>query len=140
MTTASQISGEARFAKGEARFARGNAKKNMVLLAVCAAARRLWPVKTAHWLAAAAGTSVRAAQLTLAESTEPNGATLARLLRSDAGFALLEEIMDSEYGAPPAWWADIQAGARMVELERRAAANRAEIERLRRQVGAGPDV
>lgn len=140
MSTASQIAGEARFANREVRFTRGMSKKNMALLAVCATARRLWPVKTAHWLAAAAGTSVRAAYLTLAETTEPSGAALARLLRSDAGFALLEELMNSEYGAPPAWWADMQAGARMVDLERRAAENRAEIERLRRQVGAGPDI
>lgn len=128
--------GEARFAKREVRFtARKNVRKNMALLAVIAAARRLWPVKTAHWLAGCAGTSVRSAQLTLAETTEPSGGTLATLIRSDAGLEFIRELMSPEFGAAPDWWADVEYGARLVELERRSAANRDALADLRRQIG-----
>ena len=136
MAKASHGGREARFAKSEARFTpTRNRKKNMALLSVICAARRLWPVKTAHWLAQFAGTTVRSAQLTLAERTEPSGATFANLIRSDAGFEFIRELMDPEFGRAPDWWADVERGARLLELERRAAAARAELDSLRRQIG-----
>lgn len=140
MPAACGFPGEVRFTAREARFTRPkNLKRNIALLAVIGAARRLWPVKTAHWLAGFGGISPRAAYLTLAETTEPSGATLANLIRSEAGFHFLDELMRPDFGPAPAWWADIQAGRRLVELERRGAENRAAIEHLRRQIGGETD-
>lgn len=140
MAAASANSGELRFPSGELRFPRPkNTKKNIALLAVKAMAERLWPVKTAHWLASFTGTTPRGARLTLAETTEPSGATLAALIRSDAGLEFLRELMNPEFGPAPGWWSDVALGARLVELERRAAENRAAMDEARRWIGEAPN-
>lgn len=139
MTPSGQKNGEARFAGREVRFARKNTRRNMALLAVVQAARRMWPVKTAHWLAGFSGVTVRAAQLTLAETTEPSGATLATLIRSEAGLEFLRELMSPDFGPQPGWWKDTALGLRLVELERRAAENRAAMDEARRRIGEAPN-
>lgn len=131
-----RTTGEQRFPGAELRFpARKIIKKNMALLAVKAMAERLWPVKTAHWLASFTGTTPRGARLTLSERTTPGGDALALLIRSDAGLEFLAELMRPEFGPPPKWWADVQYGARLVDLERRSAANRDALADLRRKIG-----
>lgn len=81
--------------------------------AVCALARRLWPSKTAVNLSSRTGVSKRAAELWLEGRTEPGADALVNLLRSDAGFMLLQSIME---GSGTRWWRDFEAGVELAEL------------------------
>ncbi|MFG1247291.1 hypothetical protein [Xanthobacter flavus] len=94
---------------------------------VVALARRLWPRNTAFHLASRADVSPRAAENWLAEATGMSADALAGLLRSDAGLAVLEQVMGE---AKPAWWADLRRHARLVELERRQEEHRRMLEEL----------
>lgn len=96
--------------------------------AVCAMARRLWPSKTAINLASRAEISERAAKLWLEGRTEPGADALVNLLRSDAGFELLQSIME---GSGTRWWREFERGVQIAELETQLEWNRAQIEKLK---------
>jgi hypothetical protein len=89
-------------------------------------ARRLWPSKTAINLSSRAEISKRAAELWLEGRTEPGADALVNLLRSDAGFELLQQIME---GSGTRWWKDFHRGVHIAELEEKQ-------EFLRRQLDA----
>ena len=84
--------------------------------AVCTLARRLWPSKTAINLASRAEISERAAKLWLEGRTEPGADALVNLLRSDAGFVLLQTLMQ---GSGTKWWAEFERGVHIAELEQK---------------------
>ncbi len=96
--------------------------------AVCDLARRLWPSKTAANLAGRAGTSVRAAELWLEGRTEPGAEALVQLLRSDAGFELLQNLME---GSGTRWWREFEQGVQIAELEQRIEWQRGQLEKLK---------
>jgi hypothetical protein len=91
-------------------------------------ARRLWPSKTAINLASRAEITERAAKLWLEGRTEPGADALVNLLRSDAGFELLQSIME---GAGTRWWKEFERGVHIAELEQRMEWQRKELERLK---------
>jgi hypothetical protein len=96
--------------------------------AVCNLARRLWPSKTAANLAGRSGISKRAAELWLEGRTEPGADALVSLLRSDAGFDLMQAIME---GSGTRWWSEFERGVRIAELEQRLNWHRDQLEKLK---------
>lgn len=96
--------------------------------AVCSMARRLWPSKTAINLASRAEISERAAKLWLEGRTEPGADALVNLLRSDAGFELLQSIME---GSGTRWWKEFERGVQIADLEHQLEWNREQIEKLK---------
>lgn len=96
--------------------------------AVCDMARRLWPAKTAINLAGRAEISKRAAELWLEGRTEPGADALVNLLRSDAGFELLQSIME---GSGTRWWKEFERGVQIADLEHQLEWNREQIEKLK---------
>jgi len=101
-----------------------------VLARIVGLARRLWPRNTAFHLASRAAVTPRAAENWLAEATGMSADALAGLLRSDAGLAVLEQVMGE---ADPAWWADLRRHARLVELQHRQEEHRRQLEDLMRE-------
>lgn len=101
-----------------------------VISRVVGLARRLWPRNTAFHLASRADVTPRAAENWLAEATGMSADALAGLLRSDAGLAVLEQVMGD---AVPVWWADLRRHARLVELERRQQEHRRLLDELLRE-------
>lgn len=95
---------------------------------VARVAARLWPVKTARNLAARAGTTHRAAEAWLAGQTGLSGEALAELIRSDAGFSVLEQLMGD---ARPSWWPDFCRAVHVQALERRIADVQRDIEAMK---------
>lgn len=95
---------------------------------VCGVARRLWPSKTAANIASRADISERAAKLWLEGRTEPGADALVQLLRSDAGFELLQQIMQ---GSGTRWWREFERGVHIAELERRIEWQRDQLEKLK---------
>lgn len=95
-----------------------------VVEAVSRVARRMWPVKTARQLAARAGTTHRAAEFWLSQSTGMSADALAELLRSDAGLQMLEAIVGEH---KPTWWPSFAADAKATAIEGR-------LENLRREI------
>lgn len=91
-------------------------------------ARRLWPSKTAINLASRAEISERAAKLWLEGRTEPGADALVNLLRSDAGFELLQSIME---GSGTRWWKEFHRGVHIAELELKQEFIRDQIEKLK---------
>lgn len=96
--------------------------------AVCDVARRLWPSKTATNLASRAEISERAAKLWLEGRTEPGADALVNLLRSDAGFALLQQIME---GSGTRWWKEFERGVLIAELEQKQDFLRKQLDQLK---------
>lgn len=96
--------------------------------AVCGLARRLWPSKTAVNLASRAQISERAAKLWLEGRTEPGADALVNLLRSDAGFALLQSIME---GSGTRWWKEFERGVLIAELEQKQEFLRQQLDQLK---------
>lgn len=97
--------------------------------AVCGLARRLWPSKTAVNLASRAQISERAAKLWLEGRTEPGADALVNLLRSDAGFELLQSIMQ---GSGTRWWHEFERGVHIAELEARLDWHRDQLDKLKK--------
>ena len=97
--------------------------------AVCDLARRLWPSKTAANLAGRAHISRRAAELWLEGRTEPGADALVNLLRSDAGFELLQSIME---GSGTRWWREFERGVHIAELEARLDWHRDQLDKLKK--------
>ncbi|MDQ0132635.1 transcriptional regulator with XRE-family HTH domain [Neorhizobium galegae] len=91
-------------------------------------ARRLWPSKTAANLAGRTGVSKRAVELWLEGRTEPGADALVNLLRSDAGFELLQSIME---GSGTRWWKEFHRGVHIAELELKQEFIRDQIEKLK---------
>jgi hypothetical protein len=96
--------------------------------AVVDMARRLWPSKTAINLSSRAEISKRAAELWLEGRTEPGADALVNLLRSDAGFELLQSIME---GSGTRWWREFERGVHIAELEQQLEWTRQQIEGLK---------
>ncbi|WP_259667248.1 hypothetical protein [Rhizobium lentis] len=99
--------------------------------AVCSIARRLWPSKTAINLASRAEISERAAKLWLEGRTEPGADALVNLLRSDAGFDLLQEIMA---GSGTRWWKEFRRGVHIAELEAKQEFLRKQLDALKEEM------
>lgn len=96
--------------------------------AVCDMARRLWPAKTAINLSSRAEISKRAAELWLEGRTEPGADALVNLLRSDAGFVLLQSIME---GSGTRWWKEFETGVHLAELNEKHEFLRQQIDALK---------
>lgn len=96
--------------------------------AVCAIARRLWPSKTAINLASRCEISERAAKLWLEGRTEPGADALVNLLRSDAGFHLLQQLM---HGSGTRWWKDFERGVHIADLEQKQEVLRLQLEEIK---------
>ncbi|WP_276200337.1 hypothetical protein [Chelatococcus sp. XZ-Ab1] len=99
--------------------------------AVCALARRLWPRKTQHHLAARAGTSHRSAEKWLTGECGLSADALANLIRSDVGIDVLEGLMGD---VKPSWWPEFRAQARIAAAEARLEALAKEIANARRDL------
>lgn len=95
---------------------------------VAGLARRLWPSKTAQHLASRCDVSVRAAGLWLEGSNNISADALIELLRSDAGFHFLSEIMN---GADLRWWRAVQNAQRLDEISRKHALLTAELDAVK---------
>lgn len=72
-----------------------------VTAVIMRAARAFWPSKTALELREATHASERMIQYWLSEKYSLSAGDLAALLRTEAGFAILENIMGE---ARPTWW------------------------------------
>lgn len=96
--------------------------------AICTMARRLWPSKTAINIASRAEISERAAKLWLEGRTEPGADALVNLLRSDAGFELLQQLME---GSGTRWWREFERGVQIAELEQKLDWHRQQLEKLK---------
>lgn len=99
--------------------------------AICTMARRLWPSKTAINIASRAEISERAAKLWLEGRTEPGADALVNLLRSDAGFELLQQLME---GSGTRWWKEFERGVQIAELEQRLDWHRQQLEKLKGEI------
>lgn len=82
--------------------------------AVVAVARRMWPSKTAANLSSRCEVGQRAAELWMEGRNDISADALVNLLRSDAGFELLQELMQ---GSGTKWWRDFERGVRITEIE-----------------------
>lgn len=82
--------------------------------AIATLARRLWPAKTALQLASRTGVTQRAAELWLDESNNISADALVALLRSDAGYDVLQELMT---GTTTQWWREFERGVRIRDIE-----------------------
>jgi hypothetical protein len=96
---------------------------------VVAVARRLWPIKTARHLATRAGVTHRAGEFWLSQQTGMSADALAELLRSDAGFDVLDGLMGQ---TRPDWWPRFKEGCRLDDVERRLDDLKSELEGLRK--------
>lgn len=74
--------------------------------AVMRAVQAFWPSKTALELREATGASERMIQYWIANKYSLSADDLAGLLRTEAGFAILENIMGT---AKPTWWKRFKA-------------------------------
>lgn len=114
--------------------ARSFATRRKVLRAVDAvtrASRRLWRSKAAAELAYRAGSSTRSAENWLAGAASPSADYLAELIRSDAGFDVLDELMT---GAQAQWWCAVRVRVCLAELDRRSCETRRSLEELKHAV------
>ena len=117
----------------------GHGSKNVSAMdAVIAAARALFKKKVAANLASRAGVCPRACEYWLSRKTDLSADALANLLRSDAGFEILERIMGN---ARPIWWQQFKhvkdigvARRKAAELKRMAADQDARIAQLEMNV------
>ncbi len=97
-------------------------------------ANQLWPQKTAAELALRAAVSRRQAEEWLAARGGPSGDALARLITTDAGFAVLSELMDAlPAGERPAWWRGFRRQAQLAEVRRLQDEARRRLEALERE-------
>lgn len=96
--------------------------------AVTNVARRLWPVKTAANLAGRCDVGVRAAELWMEGRNDISAEALVNLLRTDAGFEVLTELMQ---GAPSKWWPDFELGCRLADLQKRMDFQKAEFDKMK---------
>lgn len=102
-----------------------------VVEAICGVARTLWPSKTATNLASRAEISERAAKLWLEGRTEPGADAVVNLLRSDAGFVVLQSIMQ---GSGTRWWREFERGVQIAELEQRLEWHRQQLDTLKQGI------
>lgn len=89
------------------------------------AAQSLWPRKTAAELSVRTGISHRACEYWMERKSGMSAESLARLLRTDDGFQILEAIIGD---AKPVWWRAFKRQVRRAELRRQQAALAKEIE------------
>jgi hypothetical protein len=94
---------------------------------VMRAVHAFWPTKTMLELREATGASDRMIQYWLANRYALSAADLAGLLRTEAGFAVLESIMG---GAKPVWWKRFRRSVATSTLRAEQAAHRRRLEQL----------
>lgn len=88
-------------------------------------AQTLWPRKTAAELSVRTGIKQRACEYWMERKSGMSAESLARLLRTDDGFQILEAIIGD---AKPVWWRAFKRQVRRAELRRQQAALAKEIE------------
>jgi hypothetical protein len=88
---------------------------NLIVMRVV---QSLWPTKTDWNLACRTGASDRLCRYWLQNKYNLSADNLAALLRSEAGFQILDALMA---GAKPTWWAGFKRAVRRAELRRQQA-------------------
>ena len=96
---------------------------------VMRAVHAFWPSKTSLEIKAATGASDRMIQYWIANEYSLSAADLANLLRTEAGFAVLESIMGPAT-AKPAWWKRFKKSVQLSILRAEQAEQRKRIEQL----------
>jgi hypothetical protein len=96
-----------------------------VNFSVMRAVRAFWPKKYKDALSSHTRASDRMIQYWLANKYSISASDLAHLIRSDAGFLILENLMGE---AKPAWWQGFKRGVRRSELRRQQKALQEAIE------------
>ena len=71
---------------------------------------------------------MRAAELWLEGRTEPGAEALVQLLRSDAGFELLQNLME---GSGTRWWREFEQGVQIAQLEQQIEWRKASLAKLK---------
>lgn len=96
-----------------------------VNFSVMRAVRAFWPKKYKDALSSHTRASDRMIQYWLANRYSISATDLAHLLRSDAGFLILENLIGD---AKPVWWLGFKRGVRRAELRRQQKALQEAIE------------
>jgi hypothetical protein len=124
MGTASRIDAKTANHGGASTCSRNEAglQTNSIVMRVVQA---FWPLKCKDNLRFHTRASDRMIQYWLANKYSLDAGDLANLLRSDAGFQILESLMGD---AKPQWWAGFKRGVKRAELRRRQAQLAKEIE------------
>jgi hypothetical protein len=91
--------------------------------------RSVWPAHAAKHLSALSGASQSNSEKWLSGLSKPSADHLRALLRSERGYEFLSELVA---GTDAPWWAAVQIGLRMAELEKRQAEARQVLEEIRR--------
>lgn len=99
---------------------------------VMRAVQAFWPTKTMIELREATGASERMIQYWLANKYALSSADLAKLLRSEAGLAVLDNVMA---GARPTWWRRFKRSTRLSMLRVEQERQRRQIEQLELELG-----
>ncbi len=94
---------------------------------VMRAVHAFWPTKTMLELKEATGASERMIQYWIANRYSLSASDLAGLLRTEAGFAILNNIMGP---AKPAWWKRFKKSVALSTLRAEQAAQRKRLEQL----------
>lgn len=94
---------------------------------VMRAVQAFWPLKTKDNLRFHTRASDRMIQYWLANKYALSATDLANLLRSEAGFAVLENLMGE---ARPVWWAGFKRGVRRADVRRKQAQIAKEMEEI----------
>ena len=94
---------------------------------VMRAVHAFWPTKTMLELKEATGASDRMIQYWIANKYSLSAADLAGLLRTEAGFAVLENIMGS---AKPTWWKRFKKSVALSMLRAEQAMQRKRLEQM----------
>jgi len=134
MGRASQISAKAANQGGEADF--GEKKRGYVAFErVANVIKYIWPKKTASNVAFLAGVSERAVQFWLAGETRMTLENVVALLRTEAGYEILEAILGDDCKAE--WWVVTQTAQDVRKMrkeikkqEDRIAARRAQLDMI----------
>lgn len=102
---------------------------------ISAFVRGRWPRKTEAELRLRADIRERQAKALIGGDAAPSGETLASLITSDAGFALIAALMAAlPEGERPEWWSRMQRQMALSDARRELEENRRRIERLEAEV------
>ena len=92
-----------------------------------AAAKKLWPVKTAFNLGDRAGVGERAAEKWMQGPRQMSLGAVRELLETDNGYEILTAIMKDSNAQ---WWFELQCAKRRIELRRAMDKNQQEMRAL----------
>lgn len=90
-------------------------------------ARSIWPTKPVDVLRSLTRRSLRTCKYWIAGAREPSYADLTALLRSEAGFSLLQHLMGE---AKPVWWRGVQKARSLSAMRKELDLQRRRIEQL----------